>query len=121
MANSSTERVEVALEELIDVLETRTKMRRSPAGVTSTGLRDVAIHQKGGWLEFEMPGITQSLKTNSGNLSRSVFFPTKTLPNVIKVLKTQMGNVENCFIEVNAEHVSFKAGTSKLSLKRLRP
>ncbi|WP_121631166.1 hypothetical protein [Tropicibacter alexandrii] len=115
---SDVQTVKVELSDLLEVLAIRTKMGRAPIGSRATGLRDAAIYPVKGGIEFEMPGLSQVIRVKSGKLTESAAFKIKTLPNIIKLLKSYVGQEQFAQIELSKDSVSFRCAGSKVSLTR---
>ena len=108
----------VGLTELIEALERHTRMRRAPAGATSTGLHEAAFLPALGGMRVQMPGGSHFVWSLDGELTEEVIFDSKAVSSVIKVLKSHSGRQTEAEVSVTEVHVVIRCGMTTLSLPR---
>ena len=111
-AEQPPEMLTVKRVELVEALERRTKMKRAPNGVPTTGLRDAALIPAIGGFRVEMPGGAHFVWAISGKLSAMVCFHPKFADGLLKVLKSR--NAETASILVTSSHIEFRCEGSKV-------
>ncbi len=105
--------------ELLEALARRTKMKRAPAGATSTGLKEVAFIPAIGGFRVEMPGGAHFVWAIAGELSDEVCFHPKFIDGLLKILTSQ--TAETASILVIDAQIEFKCEGSKLRIPLIAP
>jgi len=113
--------VNVRLDHLIDALEARAKMSRAPDGSRSFRLREAAIQPINNTLNLAMPGKDIEVEILSGHLSEEVIFPTKHLPELIKVLRSYTGEQTEARLEISVDFIMFRCAGSRRTIPRIKP
>ena len=108
----------VSLAELIEALGRYTRMKRAPAGSTSTGLREAAFIPALGGMRVEMPGGGHFVWALHGELSEEVVFEPKSIHSVIRVLKSYIGKQAEAEVSATDSHVVIMCGRTTFSLPR---
>jgi hypothetical protein len=108
----------VSLAELIEALGRHTRMKRGPAGSTSTGLREAAFIPALGGMRVQMPGGSHFVWAVEGELSEEVVFDPKSVMLVIKALKSHIEKQAEADVSSTASHLVIKCGGTTLSLLR---
>ena len=111
-AEQSPELITVKRVELVEALGRRTKMKRAPNSVPTTGLRDAAFIPAIGGFRVEMPGGAHFVWAVSGQLSDMVCFHPKFVDGLLKVLTSR--TAETASISVTSSHIEFRCEGSKV-------
>lgn len=101
----------VSLPELVDALNRTTKMKRAPAGVRSTGLKDGAFVPEKSGFRVEMPGGSSFVNLKSGNLEKEVVFQAKRIAPIAKALSTLISKEESVTLNVGKTQIVFQCGS----------
>ena len=100
--------------ELIEALARRTKMRRAPVGVPTSGLREAAFIPALGGFRVEMPGGAHFVWAIEGELSEEVIFDPKSVDRVLKVLISQAALSDKVALQVGPEAMTLTCGSAKI-------
>ena len=111
----------VALQELIEAFERRTKMKRAPDGVRSTGLKEVALVPALGGMRVEMPGGSHFVWSLEGELMEVILLDASAVPRILKVVKSHLPGVREVNFESGETDLSFKCGGTTFSIPRRLP
>ena len=104
--------------ELIEALSRRTKMRRAPVGVPTTGLREAALIPALGGFRVEMPGGAHFVWAIEGELPEEVIFDPKTVDRVLKVLISQAALADKVELSTSQEHITLRCGSAKILIPK---
>lgn len=104
--------------ELIKALSRRTKMRRAPVGVPTTGLREAALIPALGGFRVEMPGGAHFVWAIEGELPEEVIFDPKTVDRVLKVLISQAALADKVELSTSQEHITLRCGSAKILIPK---
>jgi hypothetical protein len=104
--------------ELIEALSRRTKMRRAPAGVPATGLREAAFIPALGGFRVEMPGGAHFVWAIEGELPEEVIFDPKSVDRVLKVLTSQATLADKVELSTTLEHMSLSCGSAMILIPK---
>lgn len=100
--------------ELVEALSRRTKMRRAPSGVPTTGLREAAFIPALGGVRVEMPGGEHFVWAIDGGLLEEVIFDPKSVDRVLKVLISQAALSDKVDLQVGPEAMTLTCGSTKI-------
>ena len=104
--------------ELIEALSRRTKMRRAPVGVRSTGLSEAAFIPAIGGFRVEMPGGAHFVWAIEGELAEEVIFDPKAVDRVLKVLISQAALADKVELSTTPEHISLSCGSARILIPK---
>lgn len=110
--------MQVGLDELIDAFARSTKMKRAPAGASSTGLHIGALVPAVGGMRVEMPGGAHFVWITKGTLTEEVEFKVKPIASTLKVLRSLQGKETNVDIIIDRKMINFTCGKTKFSFAR---
>ena len=113
--------VTVSRVEPIEALARRTKMRRAPNGVPTTGLREAAFVPALGGFRVEMPGGAHFVWAIEGVLPEEVIFDPKSVDRVLKVLNSQAALADKVELSITPEHMSLSCGSARILIPKKRP
>ena len=104
--------------ELVDALSRRTKMRRAPVGVPTTGLREAAFIPALGGFRVEMPGGAHFVWAIEGKLPEVVIFDPKSVDRVLKVLISQAAVADTVHLSSSPELISLRCGSARILIPK---
>ena len=100
--------------ELIEALSRRTKMRRAPVGVPTTGLREAALIPALGGFRVEMPGGTHFVWAIEGEMPEEVIFDPKSVDRVLKVLISQAAKDDKVALSFQHNQMTLTCGSAMI-------
>ncbi|MDI3337193.1 hypothetical protein QKW60_12295 [Defluviimonas aestuarii] len=103
--------------ELMEALSRRTKMKRAPNGVLSSGLKEAAFIPALSGIRVEMPGGSHFVWVIDGELYEEVVFDAKFVDSLAKVLVSQATETD-ARLEVAPNVVVLRCGSSKVTIPR---
>lgn len=108
----------VSLSELVEALNRTTKMKRAPAGVRSTGLKEGAFVPELTGFRVEMPGGSTLVNLKSGKLECEVVFQAKRMASIAKALSSLLSKEEVVTIDISKTEIALQCGSFKTKLDR---
>ena len=104
--------------ELIEALSRRTRMRRAPVGVPTTGLREAAFIPALGGFRVEMPGGAHFVWAIEGELTEEVIFDPKAVDRVLNVLISQAALADKVELSTTPEHIALSCGSARILIPK---
>lgn len=112
--------ITVASADLLAAFSHRIKMKRAPAGVKATGLRDAALIPAKGGVLVDMPGISTFVPAISGELSETAVFQVSGIEGVTRVLSKYGDEFAEVVIILGEGNLKFQIGKAVSTVPTLR-
>lgn len=112
--------ITVASADLLAAFSHRIKMKRAPAGVKATGLKDAALIPTQGGVLVDMPGISTFVPAISGALSQTPVFEVRAIEGVTRVLSKYGDEFAEVVIILGDGTLKFHIGKAVSTVPTLR-
>mgnify|MGYP005990723311 FL=1 len=102
--------------QIVEALKRTTKMKRAPAGASSSRLKEGAFVPDLVGFRVEMPGGSSLVVLDEGRLEKEVLFVAAKMEPVQKVLSSYNGDDDIVQISIGQSVIIFRCGSSKLTV-----